>query len=113
MQEQATEPNTAVETRQNPKNPLNVNANVNENEKENDNADVDVKENTNIKGKEDGNEDVDAGGGFVDSLILNDFDDEEDVYSFGEGSASAYMERLRLQEEEERVRSFLEELEGL
>ena len=35
MQEQAAEPKTAVETRQNPKNPLNVNDNSNSNVKEN------------------------------------------------------------------------------
>ncbi len=107
----AAEPKTAPEPLINPKNPLNVNvnANVNENEKENDNADVDVKGNANVKGKEDGNADVDGKRGFVDSLILNDFDDEEEGYSYEEGSASAYMERLRLQELEKRVRSSLEE----
>lgn len=102
MQEPAAEPKTAVETRQNPKKPLNVNvnANVNVKEKEKDNADVDVKEKTNVKGKED----VDAGRGFVDSLILNDFADEEEYSTCEEGSISDYMQRQYLEEEERKYR---------
>ena len=101
---QAESQETAIEVPQNPKNPLNVN--VNENEKENDNVDVYVKDkeddniNDKVKENETGNEYVDGRGGFVDSLILDDFEEEEDNYSFGEGSASAYMEGLYWKEQE-------------
>lgn len=109
---QEPNPKTAPEPPINPKNPLNdnVNANVNENEKENvyDNINTDVKGNekgnVDINEKKDGNEYVNAGGGFVDSLILNDFDDEEEDCSYGEGSMSAYIHSKYLEEEERNYR---------
>ncbi len=123
----AIEPKMAVEAPENPKNPLNDNVNGNENEKENGNANdyvydtVDEKENTNVndkekenvevKGKDNAKDTVDEKKTFFDSLILDDFEDEEDYHPYGEGSASAYMERLRLQDEERGVRRFMEELE--
>ena len=105
----AAEPKTAVEVPENHKNPLNDN--VNANEKENDyvkddvyvyvyeKGDVsgyeDVKDNPNEKEKDyvDVKDDGNEGNGFVDSLILNDFDDEEEYSSFGIGSMSNYIDR--------------------
>ena len=114
MQEQ--KPKTAVEAPENPKNPLNVNVNVYDNEKENGYANenvydtVDVKEKDNVKDnaneKENGNakENVDRTTDFFNSLILNDFDDDGENSSFGEGSASAYMEGLAWKELENNYR---------
>lgn len=108
----AAEPKTAVEAPENPKNPLNVN--VDANEKENDyvyvyeKGDVsgyeDIKDNPNEKEKDYVDEKVDDNekGGFVDSLILNDFDDEDDCSSFGIGSMSNYLEG-KIFEEQERL----------
>ena len=105
----AAEPKSAVEAPENPKNPLNVN--VDANEKENDyvyvyeKGDVsgyeDIKDNPNEKEKDYIDEKVDDNGkgGFVDSLILNDFDDE-DYSSFGIGSMSSYIEGKLLEEQE-------------
>ena len=111
----AAEPETAVEAPENPINPLNVN--VDANEKENDyvkdddyvyvyeKGDVsgyeDIKDNPNEKEKDYVDEKVDdnGGGGFVDSLILDDFDDE-DYSSFGIGSMSNYIEGKILEEQE-------------
>ena len=111
----AAEPKTAVEVPENPKNPLNDNVNVNE--KENDyvkdddyvyvyeKGDVsgyeDVKDNPNEKEKDyvDEKDDDNGKGGFVDSLILKDFDDE-DYSSFGIGSMSSYIEGKLLEEQE-------------
>lgn len=125
----AAEPKTAVEVPENPINPLNDNVNVNANEKENDyvedndnvyeNGDVsvyeDVKDNPNEKEKDYVDEKVDDNGGgvFVDSLILNDFDDEDDYSSFGIGSMSNYLEGKILEEQERLYRqSHLLEEEG-
>jgi len=112
----AAEPETAVEAPENPINPLNVN--VDANEKENDyvkdddyvyvyeKGDVsgyeDIKDNPNEKEKDYVDEKVDdnGGGGFVDNLILDDFDDEDDYSSFGIGSMSNYLEGKILEEQE-------------
>ena len=112
----AAAPETAVEAPENPINPLNVN--VDANEKENDyvkdddyvyvyeKGDVsgyeDIKDNPNEKEKDYVDEKVDDNekGGFVDSLILNDFDDEDDYSSFGIGSMSNYLEGKILEEQE-------------
>ena len=97
----------------NPKNPLNVNdklntkSNIKENGYAKDNIDVSVKNNYNYNIEDKGND-------FVNSLILNDnFDEEEEYKFYEEANASSYMEKLRLQEEENRVRSYLEELEDM
>ncbi len=75
-----------------------------------DDKNVEVKEKDYVKNNAEENENK----SFTDSLILDDdFDEEEDYHSYEEGSASAYMERLRLQEEELSVRSFLEEQEDM
>ena len=111
----AAEPKTAVEAPENPKNPLNVNENANEKEndyvKEDDyvyvyeKGDVsgyeDIKDNQNEKEKDYVDEKVDDNGkgGVVDSLILDDFDDEE-YSSFGIGSMSNYLEGKILEEQE-------------
>ena len=98
----AAEPKTAVEAPINPKNPLNVNVDANENEKENVSVYEDVKDNSNEKEKDyvDVKDDGNKGNGFVDSLILNDFDDEEEYSSFGIGSMSNYIEGKLLEEQE-------------
>ena len=98
----AAEPKTAVEAPINPKNPLNVNLDANENEKENVSVYEDVKDNSNEKEKDyvDVKDDGNEGNGFVDSLILNDFDDEEEYSSFGIGSMSNYIEGKLLEEQE-------------
>lgn len=98
----AAEPKTAVEAPINPKNPLNVNVDANENEKENVSVYEDVKDNSNEKEKDyvDVKDDGNEGNGFVDSLILNDFDDEEEYSSIGNGSMSNYIEGKPLEEQE-------------
>ena len=105
------EPIPAVETPENPKNPLNDNVNDYEKLKENGYAKdyVDEKDNEGVQEKDFGKE-----KDFMSSLILDDdFDGDEEYHFYEEGSASAYMERLRLQEEEKTVRSFLEEQEDM
>ena len=112
MKEQGQLSKCALEAPINPKNPLNVNDNINVdiNEKEKDNVYVDVKENTNDKDKEKGNDYVKENVGentdsFMNSLILNDdFDSEEEHYSYEEGTISDYMQSLYLQEEERKYR---------
>ena len=111
----AAEPKTAVEVPENPKNPLNDNVNVNEKETDYvyvyvyEKGDVsgyeDVKDNPNEKEKDyvDEKDDDNGKGGFVDSLILNDFDDED--YSVRDGTTSAYLEGQILQEQERLFRS--------
>ena len=108
----AAEPKTAVEAPENPKNPLNVNVDANENEKENVSVYEDVKDNSNEKEKDyvDVKDDGNEGNGFVDSLILNDFDDEEEYSSFGIGSMSNYLEG-KILEEQERLYRQSQELE--
>ena len=101
----AAEPKTPVEVPVNPINPLNDNVNDYEKLKENGYAkdNVDEKDDGGVQEKD-----------FMSSLILDDdFDEEEEYHFYEEGSASAYMERLRLQEEEQSVRSFLEEQEEM
>ena len=101
----AAEPKTAVEVPENPKNPLNDNVNDYGKLKENGYAkdNVDEKYDGGVQEKD-----------FMSSLILDDdFEEEEEYHFYEEGSASAYMERLRLQEEEQSVRSFLEEQEEM
>ena len=119
---QELKPKTATEAPENPKNPLNVN--VDDNEKENDyvkdneyiydyekgNVSVyeDIEDNSNEKEKDYVDEkdnayvkdDDNEKGGFTDSLILDDFDDEEDYSSFGVGSMSNYIEGKILEEQE-------------
>ena len=85
---QELNPKTAVEALENPKNPLNENVNVDVNEKENGYA----------------NDTVDEKKAFVDSLILDDFDDEEEYRTCEEGSISDYMQRQFLEEEERKYR---------
>lgn len=101
----AAEPKTAVEVPVNPINPLNDNVNDYEKLKENGYAkdNVDEKDDEGVQEKD-----------FMSSLILDDdFEEEEEYHFYEEGSASAYMERLRLQEEEKSVRIFLEEQEDM
>lgn len=101
----ATEPTPPVEVPINPINPLNDNVNDYEKLKENGYAkdNVDEKDDEGVQEKD-----------FMSSLILDDdFDGDEEYHFYEEGSASAYMERLRLQEEEQSVRSFLEEQEDM
>ena len=101
----AAEPKTPVEVSVNPINPLNDNVNDYEKLKENGYAkdNVDEKDDEGVQEKD-----------FMSSLILDDdFDGDEEYHFYEEGSASAYMERLRLQEEEQSVRSFLEEQEDM
>ena len=93
------EPKTAVETSENPINPLNVNVNAYEKLKENGYAKDYVDGNAVVK-----EEDVGKGNDFMSSLILNDFDDEDGYSSYGEGSASAYMEGLFWKEQENNYR---------
>ena len=103
-------PKTAVETLQNPKNPLNDNVNVNVNEKENDYekdnvegndyvkeedngySNVKEKEYVEEKGNENDKNNVYDGDNFFNSLIINDFEDEDTDYSCREGSISALIE---------------------
>ena len=104
-------PKTPVEVPENPINPLNDNVNDYEKLKENGYAkdNVDEKDDEGVQEKGFGKE-----KDFMSSLILDDdFEGDEDYHSYEEGSASAYMERLRLQEEEQSVRRFLEELEDM
>ena len=115
-QKQAEEPNTAEKPPQNPLND-NVNANVNVNEKDNDYVNVygnvedkdnayvneKVEGNVNVKEEDNVKENVDEKRSFTDSLILNDFDDEED-YSYEEGSMSDYIHSKYLEEEEKKYR---------
>ena len=91
----AVELKMAVEAPGNPINPLNVNVNAYEKLKENGYAKDYVDGNAVVK-----EEDVGKGNDFMSSLILNDFDDEDGYSSYGEGSASAYMEGLFWKEQE-------------
>lgn len=89
------EPETLVETPENPKNPLNVYVNDYEKLKGNGYAKDYVDGNAVVK-----EEDAGKGDDFVSSLILDDFVDEEEYSSYGEGSASAFMEGLFWKEQE-------------
>lgn len=95
----AAEAKTAPEAPENPLNPLNDNVNAKENEKENDYVKDYVNEAASVKDK-----DVGKGNDFMSSLILDDFDDEEEYHPYGEGSASAYMEDLFWKEQENNYR---------
>lgn len=79
-------PKTAVEAPENPKNPLNENVDVYANEKEN--------------GYANDYETACDNRPFADTLILENFDDDEDYSSFGIGSMSNYIEGKLLEEQE-------------
>lgn len=90
---------SALEVPINPKNPLNVNendnVNINEKEKENDKGNDYENVNNDAKDKE---------NDFWNSLMLNDFDDNEEDYSYEKGTISDYMNGQYLQEEERKYR---------
>ncbi len=84
MKEQ--EAKTTVEAPKNPNNPLNENVDVYANEKEN--------------GYANDYETACDNRSFADTLILDDFDDDEEYSSFGIGSMSNYIEGKLLEEQE-------------
>lgn len=93
------EPKTAVETPENPINPLNEYVDDYVKLKENGYAKdyVDEKDDEGFQEKDFGKE-----NDFMSSLILDDFDDEEEYSSYGERTMSDYIEG-KLLEEQERI----------
>ena len=69
-------------------------------EKENAYVNNKVNEVVNEKEKNNVKETVNEKNSFIDSLILDDFDDEEEYSSFGIGSMSNYIEGKLLEEQE-------------